>query len=49
MLVLNRKSNEMTREELINTLEIAIETRSLDIALKMLLVMTVEELKKNIK
>lgn len=36
----------MTRQELINTLEIAIETRPLDIALKMLLIMTVEELKK---
>ena len=36
----------MTREELIKTLEIAIETRELDIALKMLLLMTVEELKR---
>lgn len=36
----------MTKEELANTLEIAIETRELDIALKMLLLMVLEELRK---
>lgn len=35
-----------TREELANTLEIAIENRPMDIALKTLLIMVLEELRK---
>lgn len=37
---------KMTREELANTLAIAIETRELDIALKMLLLIVLDELRK---
>jgi len=37
----------MSKNELADTLEIAINTRELDVALKMLLVMILEELRKD--